>query len=289
MANTTLTTLNDLISPIVQEALFVASETAIMKGLVKTYTVPANSGKVLQVPKYPVQTAEDLTEGTDMDGTAADDAISTNVSNITLGEIGIMTTVSDMAVNYSRSNVIADLGKLFGEAIAKKMDQKTTALFSGFDTFAFGSATDTQSELTVEALFKAAATLRASAVPGPYFGVFNPKQIFSLKRNLTNTFVNPNAGILQNEAMREGYVGRIAGIDIFETSNVVQDSATSATGAVFSRDALGMAIAQDIKIATERDESKRATEVVATAVMGVSELHDSYGVKLVSDNTVGNE
>jgi len=289
MANTTLTTLNDLISPIVQEALFVASETAIMKGLVKTYTVPANSGKVLQVPKYPVQTAEDLTEGTDMDGTAADDAISTNVSNITLGEIGIMTTVSDMAVNYSRSNVIADLGKLFGEAIAKKMDQKTTALFSGFSTFAFGSATDTQSELTVESLFKAAATLRASAVPGPYFGVFNPKQIFSLKRSLTNTFVNPNAGILQNEAMREGYIGRIAGIDIFETSNVVQDSATSATGAVFSRDALGMAIAQDIKIATERDESKRATEVVATAVMGVSELHDSYGVKLVSDNTVGNE
>jgi hypothetical protein len=194
-----------------------------------------------------------------------------------------------MAVNYARSNVIADLGKLFGEAIAKKMDQKATALFSGFSTFAHGSATDTQSELTVEALFKAAATLRASAVPGPYFGVFNPKQIFSLKRNLTNTFVNPNAGILQNEAMREGYVGRIAGIDIFETSNVVQDSATSATGAVFARDALGMAMAQDIKIATQRDESKRATEVVATAVMGVKELHDSYGVKLVSDNTVGNE
>lgn len=289
MANTTLTTLNDLIAPIVQESLFVASETAIMKGLVKNYTVPANSGTQLQIPKYPVQTAEDLTEGTDMDTTAADDAISTNVATIDIAEIGIMTTVSDMAVNYARSNVIADLGKLFGEAIAKKMDQKTTALFSGFSTFAHGSATDTQSELTVEALFKAAATLRASAVPGPYFGVFNPKQIFSLKRNLTNTFVNPNAGILQNEAMREGYVGRIAGIDIFETSNVVQDSATSATGAVFARDALGMALAQDIKIATQRDESKRATEVVATAVMGVKELHDSYGVKLVSDNTVGNE
>ena len=49
MANeTTLTTLNDLIAPIVQEAMFVATETSIMPGLVKNFSIPANSGKVLQ-------------------------------------------------------------------------------------------------------------------------------------------------------------------------------------------------------------------------------------------------
>ena len=287
MANTTTTTLNDLIANVVQEALLVASERSIMRGLVRNYNVPKNTGTTLQVPLYPAQTAQDLTEGTDMDAGASDVAVSTNVKTIALAEVGIMTTVSDLAINHSVSNVIADLGKLFGEAVAKKIDQKLTALFSGFSTYAFGSATDTQSTLTAAGLFKAAATLKAAAVPGPYFGVFHPKAIYNVKANLTNTFVNPNGGAtVVNQALSEGYVGRIAGIDIYESSNVAEDSATSVVNGVFSRDALGLAIGQDIKISTQRDESKRATEVVCTSVLGVSALHDTYGVQVVGTNTM---
>jgi len=280
MAYTSNSSLQHLISPIVQEALFVASERSIMRGLVRNYTVPMNNGKVYQIPKFGTETAVALTETTDMAGTSADVTISTGVSNITLSEIGIMTVLTDLARNTSESNVIADLGKLFGEAVARKMDQDLIALFSGFST-SFGAAQD---EITVASLFKASAQLKANAVPGPYYGVFSPKAIYSVKSSLTNTFVNPNAGVLQNQAMVEGYIGRIAGIDIFETSNVVQESATNAVNAVFSRDALGIAIMQDLKIATQRQESKRADDVIATAVYGVAELHDSYGIKILGDN-----
>ena len=41
---------------------------------------------------------------------------------------------------------------------------------------------------------------------------------------------------------------------------------------------------QDLKIESQRDASLRADEIVATAVYGVSELHDSYGVKLTADS-----
>lgn len=280
MAYTSNSSLQHLISPIVQEALFVASERSIMRGLVRNYTVPMNNGKVYQIPKFGTETAVALTETTDMAGTAADVTVSTGVSNITLSEIGIMTVLTDLARNTSESNVIADLGKLFGEAVARKMDQDLIALFSGFST-SFGAAQD---EITVASLFKASAQLKANAVPGPYYGVFSPKAIYSVKSSLTNTFVNPNAGVLQNQAMVEGYIGRIAGIDIFETSNVVQESATNAVNAVFSRDALGIAIMQDLRIATQRQESKRADDVIATAVYGVAELHDSYGIKILGDN-----
>ena len=135
-------------------------------------------------------------------------------------------------------------------------------------------------------LFKAYAQLKANAVPGPYYGVFSPKAIYNVKKTLTNSFVNPYGSDVANQAMREGYIGRIAGIDIFETSNVVQESATNAVNAVFSRDALGVAVMQDIRIATQRDESLRADEVVATAMYGVSELHDTYGIKLLGDNQI---
>ena len=280
MANeSTTTSLNDLIAPIVQEAMFVASETSIMPGLVKQFTVPANAGKVLQVPLYPVQTiAADAGENSDLSNTE----ISTGVANITLTEAGIMTTLTDMARNHSVSNVVADLGKLFGEAIAKRHDRALTGLFSTF-TSQIGAAGD---ELEVKDLFEAYATLKANAVPGPYFGVFNPKSIYNIKKTLTNTFVNPNASTVVNQAMSEGYVGRIAGIDIFESSNVVEDSATGVTNGIFSRDALGIAIAQNINIETQRDASLRAEEVVASSRYGVSVLHNSYGIKVLGDNQI---
>ena len=280
MANESDTTsLNDLIAPIVQAAMFVASETSIMPGLVKNFTVPANAGKVLQVPIYGTQTiAADTAESTDLSNTE----ISTAKADITLVEAGIMTTLTDMARNHSVSNVVADLGKLFGEAIAKRHDRALTALFSSFST-SIGAAQD---EIEVKDLFEAFATLKANAVPGPYFGVFNPKAIYNVKKTLTNTFVNPNPANVVNQAMSEGFIGRIAGIDIFESSNVVEESATNSVNAVFSRDALGVAVAQNINIETQRDASLRAEEIVASTRYGVSVLHNSYGVKLLGDNQI---
>ena len=280
MANeSTTTTLNDLIAPIVQEAMFVASETAIMPGLVKIFNVPANAGKVLQVPLYSTQSiASDAGENADLSNTA----VSTDVANITLTEAGIMTTLTDMARNHSMSNVVADLGKLFGEAIAKRHDRALTGLFSSF-TASIGAAQD---EIEVKDLFEAYATLKAAAVPGPYFGVFSPKAIYNVKKTLTNTFVNPYGSTVANQAMTEGYIGRIAGIDIYESSNVVQLSDTSVVNAVFSRDALGIAIAQQLNVETQRDASLRAEEVVASTRYGVNILHNSYGVKILGDNQI---
>ena len=278
-SESTTTTLNDLIAPIVQEAMFVASETAIMPGLVKIFNVPANAGKVLQVPLYSTQTiASDAGEASDLSNTA----VSTDVANITLTEAGIMTTLTDMARNHSMSNVVADLGKLFGEAIAKRHDRALTGLFSSF-TASIGAAQD---EIEVKDLFEAYATLKAAAVPGPYFGVFSPKAIYNVKKTLTNTFVNPNPANVVNQAMSEGFIGRIAGIDIYESSNVVQLSDTSVVNAVFSRDALGIAIAQQLNVETQRDASLRAEEVVASTRYGVNVLHNSYGVKILGDNQI---
>lgn len=280
MANeSTTSSLNDLIAPIVQEAMFVASETAIMPGLVKVFNVPANAGKVLQVPLYSTQTiASDAGEAGDLSNTQ----VSTDVANITLTEAGIMTTLTDMARNHSMSNVVADLGKLFGEAIAKRHDRALTGLFSSF-TASIGAAQD---EIEVKDLFEAYATLKAAAVPGPYFGVFSPKAIYNVKKTLTNSFVNPNPANVVNQAMSEGYIGRIAGIDIYESSNVVQLSDTSVVNAVFSRDALGIAIAQQLNVETQRDASLRAEEVVASTRYGVNILHNSYGVKILGDNQI---
>ena len=279
MANeSTSSTLEELYTEIVAEALFVASERSIMRPLVKNYAI-TGGGKSVEVPIYAAVSAAAVSEASDLSNTA----INPSSVTITASENGIMTTLTDLGRNSAPRNVAADIGKLFGEAIAKKIDTDLTALFDGFSSVV-GSA---GAEVTVAKIFEAVATLRQAAVPMPLAGVLNPKVAYNVKKNLTNTFVNPNPNDLTNEALRTGYVGNIAGVQMFETSNVDGTTDTdNCKGGIFHRDALGLAMMQDLKIETQRDASLRADEIVATAVYGVGELHDSYGCEVESDSSI---
>jgi len=179
-------------------------------------------------------------------------------------------------------NPASELGTVLGNAIATKIDTDLIALFDGFGT-SFGSA---GAETSVADLFKAAATLRANKVTGSIAAVVHPYQAYAIKANLTNTFANPNGGDAQNEAMRNGYVGTIAGIDVYESANVTIDGSGDCKGAVFAPEALAIAMKRDFNIEPQRDASNRAWELNATAVYGVGELDDSYGVEILGDATL---
>ena len=274
---TTSSTISELYTEIVAEALFVANEQSIMRNLVRNYSI-IGGGKSVEVPIYSAVSASAVSEASDLSNTA----INPSSVTITASEVGIMTTLTDLARNSASRNVAGDIGRLFGEAIAKKIDADLSALFTGFLTQKGPGA---GAELTIQDLFEAGTELRTNNAPQAYYGVFHPKQIFNVKKALTNTFAgSANIPDLGNEALRNGFVGQIAGIQIFESSNVAVDGSDDSIGGVFSQDALGLAMMQDLKIESQRDASLRADEIVATAVYGVGELHDSYGVKLTADS-----
>ena len=284
MANeSTSSTLSELYTEIVAEALFVASERSIMRPLVKNYAV-TGGGKSVEVPIYSAVSASAVSEASDLSNTAIDPTSKT----ITCSEHGLMTTLTDLARNSAPRNVAGDIGRLFGEAIAKKIDIDLTALFGGFST-TVGSAS---TAMSASLIFQAVAKLRANSVPGDNLNaVIHPQVAFDLKSGLTNTFANPNPGV-GNEALRSGLVGQIAGVNIFETSNMTDSSSNDPgttgdyKGAVFHPEALGLAMMQDLKIETQRDASLRADEIVATAVYGVSELNDTNGCEVEADSSI---
>lgn len=281
MANeSTTTSLNDLLPSIVAEALFVAQERSLMRGLVRNYTLPAGSGKTITVPIYPAQTAASVNEATDLTNTS----IATSGAVLTVGEVGLMTTVTDLARVASASNVVADVGNLFGTAVATKMDKDLTALFAGFSATVGGTSTTLTAALVAQAIMK----LRGQGIPmADVAVVLNPDVAYDFVASLTNTFANPAGGVAQNEAMANGMVGRFMGVPIYITANVLNNgTAGDYVGAVFHRDALGIAMLQDIKLEAQRDASLRADELVATAVYGVGELYDAYGVGIVADSTI---
>ena len=282
-AETTSSTLSELYTEIVAEALFVASERSIMRPLVKNYAI-TGGGKSVEVPIYAAVSAAAVADATDLSNTA----INPTSVTITASENGIMTTLTDLGRNAAPRNVAADIGKLFGEAIAKKIDTDLTALFGGFSN-TVGSATTVMSAALI---FNAVAKLRATGVPSDNLAcILHPNVAFDLKSGLSNTFANPNPGA-GNEALRTGFAGQIAGVSVYETSNMADASGNNPgttgdyKGAVFHSDALGLAMMQDLKIETQRDASLRADEIVATSVYGVGELQDSYGCEVEADSSI---
>ena len=280
MANeTTSSTISELYTEIIAEALFVASERSLMRGLVKNYTI-AGGGKSVEVPIYAAVSAAAVADATDL----ANTAINPSSVTITASEVGIMTTLTDLARNSASRNVASDIGKLFGEAIAKKIDVDLITLFDGFSKIVGGADV----AFSAAKLFEATAELRNLGVPTQDLAcVVHPYIAYDLKAAITNTYANPNPSDVANEAMSTGFVGRIAGVPVYESSNISNTGTTGDyKGALFHRDALGLAMMQDLKIETQRDASLRADEIVATAVYGVGELHDTYGVELMMDSSL---
>jgi N4-gp56 family major capsid protein len=207
--------------------------------------------------------------------------VSTSGVTVSVGEVGAQVLLTDMAA-MGAGNPAQELGTVLGNSIATKMDTDIIALFDGFST-SIGAAAQ---EITVADLFKAAATLRNNKAQGGYVAVVHPFHAYQLSANLTNTFANPNGGDLQNEAMRSGFVGSIAGIDVYQSANIAVDGNGDAKGLCFAREAMCIAMKRDFNLETERDASNRAFELNATAVYGVGELDDSYGVELFFDATL---
>jgi N4-gp56 family major capsid protein len=284
MAGSTTTTLNDLLPSIVAEAMFVANERSIMRGLVKNYTLSAGQGKTVTVPVYPKVDASAITEG----DIVSNSAISTSGVTLTVATNAIRTMVSDLSVAASASNVVADLGRLFGEGIARKIDKDLTALFAGFSA----GKGDYTTALTAAEIFESVAKLRGQGVdPSGIVCVLHPEVAYDLKKALTTNgnvaFTSGAFGDVANEAMRMGFVGMLAGVPVYETSNIDYDTnAGDFPGAVFHRDALGLALIGDVQIETARRIDYLSTEIVASAHYGVGELQDGLGRYLKHDASI---
>jgi hypothetical protein len=284
MAGSTTTSLNDLLPEIIQEAMFQASERSIMRGLVKNYALAPGQGKNVNVPIFPIQSAAAVTEGDEVTNTA----VSTNTAQLTVSPVAIRTLLTDLARTSAASNVVADLGKLFGEAVARKIDQDLTALFASFSN----GVGDYTGQITAADIFKMVAKLKASAVPTEgMVAVLHPEVAYDLKAALTTQGNTPfTAGAysdVTNEAMRMGYVGMLAGIPVYETSNIANTGTPGDfPGAVFHRDALGLGLIGDIAIETQRRASFLGDDIVCSAYYGVGILQNNYGRYLKMDSSI---
>jgi N4-gp56 family major capsid protein len=277
---TNTTSLNDLLPSIVAEALFVASEKSIMRGLVRNYTLAPGQGKTVTVPIYLKMTAGDLTEAT----APTQQQVVTDGATLTVAEVGLTATVSDLAMMASAANVVADMGRLFGEAIARKMDTDLLALIKGLSTTVGGAST----AATPALIFQAIAKLRSAGydTANDCAIVLHPNVAYDVASVLTSTFAAP-ASMIGNDALRNGFMGTLGGVPVYQSSLVetITSAGDYACG-VFHKDALGLAVMKDITIETQRSALKRGFDIVGSALYGVGELYDTAGVYALFDSSI---
>lgn len=287
MANeTTSTSINDLMPLITQEALFVASERSLMRNLVRNYTIAPGQGKSTVVPRYPKVTATSLNEGVAPSNTE----VTTDGVTLTVAEVGLSAVISDIALIGASSNVIADVGRLFGEAIARKMDTDIMALFDSIG--GVSSVGGVSTAATAALLFQAAAKLRAQGYDTAMDCAFilHPNVAYDVKSTITSTFAAP-ASAVGNSALENGYIGMLAGIPVYESSLVgLTGDSGGTTGdyacALIHRDALGLAMMKDITIESQREATLRGFTLTGSAVYATGVLYNGAGVKMVFDSSI---
>jgi hypothetical protein len=272
------TTINsELYAPLVAAAQYAAYENSVARQVSTVFDMPANSGKVVQIPVWSSVSATTPEEGNA--ATFAD--TNTTSQNLTLTEKVVAHRITDMLRDSAYNDVLAQLGDQAGRALAEAMDAELFAEFANF-TDDLGTS---GKELVVADLFSAAAYLRANKLTGPFYAILHPGSAYNIKKSLTATSSYQQATTAGDNVFGGFYLGTIAGIACYESA-LVSVATNDATNAVFAPQAIAHSMRGSIRLETMRQAAYRATDLVLTAVSGAKVIQPTFGVKLTADKRI---
>lgn len=280
MANTTTTTLTELIQAAIGQARVTVTQGVDMSTLIENRPLQVGKGSAT-FPRYDVEVMASIAEGTDATFTAFD----TTAVTITPGEKVLATVLTDLAARRAGPQAAVDIGAVMGEAYKNIKNTEIYALFAGFGT----QIGTTNVDITEALIQQGVGILRAKKAPGPYFMPVTPYVLEDLL-GLYSSNTDSIAEKIMEAAQIDGILPKIHGV-----IPVLVDSLPSGTSsgeleeadtntAIFSGRALGFVEEWGFQIEPQRDASLRGNEMVATSSFGVGELKDDWGVELLLDN-----
>lgn len=235
-------------------------------GIVPMVNLPAGS-ITAQIPVMGSVTAESLTSA---DPDALDDFTALTVTD---------TKVTIEANIYAARHVMRDLGgidpqetgRVLGNAIQAKFDADVITAMNGFT-----ASTSDSDPVTVDALFDAAAQIRGNGETGQLIGLVSSAEAANLMKDVGSTAYA--GGDFQSEAMRNGFLGTIAGIRMFQSSYI----SGANKGFIFGADAMRIAMFKNVDLEIARRAEAVGNDIVANLHAGVGVIDANRGVKLVN-------
>ena len=274
------------VGTIIGDAVVAFNKSNVMLPLVTSKQCPKGA-LTCQFVDYTKIGSGDVGAGTDGADYTTMTSIDTAAKSAAIAEHVIRTDVSDLAAMGSAEDYTGNVGDVLGNAVAAKLDADLTALGTGFSQTECGAGT----ALSLDHIFGSMRQLRSAGAPYPYSLVLSPKQVWGAK-GLSGLLVDPSAGAqadnpLSQTKLTNGEIGTIAGFNVYWSDQIEENvgSGGDAAGFAMSKGALGLAVGPEglIRIETERDASFRTTQYVAVGFWGEIEIHDGFGVYVLSD------
>jgi hypothetical protein len=270
MANEYLSgfSLEGLVVPTKAATIYTAQEQSLFLGgqLIPMVNVPAGSQSA-QVPVLSEVTAS----------AATDDSANSDFAAQVIAD-----TTATIPVNlYAARSVVRDLGgidpnelgRVLGNAVAKSFD---TAVLTAMATSLTDSTTDAV-PMDADAIFDAVAQIRGNGEMGQLFGILSTSEASNLMKALYSDG-NFAGGDFQTEALRNGYVGTFAGVQMFQSALVP----AAHSGFIFGSDACRIAMQKNADIEVQRRAAAVGNDVVASIHAGVGVVDANRGVQLIN-------
>tara|TARA_B100001287_G_scaffold276783_1_gene289445 strand:- start:15237 stop:16076 length:840 start_codon:yes stop_codon:yes gene_type:complete len=273
MAFNTAYDLESLVVNTKAATVYTAHENSLFLGgnLIPQVQVPAGS-TTAQVPLLASATAEKLT--------SADPDALTDFSALTLTDTK-RTIECDI---YAARHVLRDLGgidpqetgRVLGNAIQSKFDKDVMAVvgtLTGQEIAGTGT-----NDLDVAEIQTAVGTIRGNGETGPLVGIVGAGSYAALMSDIgSNSFAGSE---FQNSAMRNGFFGSIAGVNLFISSylDATNTGVTGAKAAIFSADAMRIAMFKNVDIEVARRPEAVGFDIVANLHAGVGLVDANRGV-----------
>ena len=248
--------------------VYTAHENSLFLGgaLVPSIQLPAGS-ITAQVPVMGQATATKLTSG---DPDAVDDFAAQAITD---------TKVTIEANIYASRQVLRDLGgidpaetgRVLGNSIQAAFDADVIAAMNGFT-----ASTSDSDPMTVDALFDAAAQIRGTGETGALVGIVSPAEAANLMKDVGSAAYA--GGDFQTEGLRNGFIGTMAGIRMFQSSYITGAN----KGFVFGADAMRIAMFKNVDLEIQRRAAAVGNDIIANLHAGVGVVDAARGVKLVN-------
>jgi hypothetical protein len=245
--------------------IYAAHEQSLFLGGGMIPVVNAPNG-LLQVPELAAVAATTLTSEAST-GVDLDSVLSADTKNVIQCDIFAARSVLRDLGNIDPS----EIGRVLGNSVSKAFDTAVVAAMNGLT-----ASTSDSDPMTVDALFDAVAQIRGNGETGPLMGVVSTVEAANLMKAIGTAAYG--GGDFQSEAMRNGFLGQIAGVRLFQSSYVTGTN----KGFIFAGDAMRIAMQQNVGIETARRPEAVGQDIVASLHAGVGVIDAGRGVKLIN-------
>jgi hypothetical protein len=286
-AGTTVTgSLADSLPTMIQSARLFEEYEMIVPKTVDQQKLPKGQGNTWNEIRVNQLQAQNITENTVMENAQQFDD---TIFSVTPVLVQIMTRITDKTFRRVSGNVSALLGRAAQLAINRKMDTDGLSQYANFSVTLCGTGTTLNHGHVSAAVANIQGNTTESGMgAGPIHTVIHPFGTKDLQDEVESgigTYVVTEG--LTEEFYKTGFVGPIAGSNMWNDGNITINSTPDARGATYAQRALVLVREMEMKTETRRrpDVGGGADEVFITLGYEYGERRDVWGRGLLHDAT----